>query len=364
MRQRGCSYFCVGLEKQCKVCNFQLKAEIHWSLKWRKRPTSHSSKPVSSPRVCSPGCHSNSHKGSLPQKKDMCKLSLTVFLLHTNVTVEEWKYRLYFFISTSFRCLSSSTICDNCVSRQIWETYRCDRESSRYLLTWWFLERISGWRVTGNWSRIYLLIFWCFASKLLGYSCDWFIQPQKDSPSHNPIYTNKHILLTQQWFQILLSNVVLSSADSCTYIHTNAMITDAMIKTQEDFFNKIFTSHFIARVRKGCVGFYCERELEIEHNCNILTPKLMAVSVVSFSFFSAAQPEALGPLCWVMAFFTASYHHLLWTPTHQGPKPLRPSVALSTTSRLSPTVCNSTGSSNSTELYTRSTPIRSLKSNV
>ena len=26
-----------------------------------------------------------------------------------------------------------------------------------------------------------------------------------------------------------------------------------------------------------------------------------------------------GPLCWVMAFFTASYRHLLWTPTHQGP---------------------------------------------
>ena len=47
-----------------------------------------------------------------------------------------------------------------------------------------------------------------------------------------------------------------------------------MIKTQEDFFNKIFTSHFIARVRKGCVGFYCERELETEHNWNILTPKL------------------------------------------------------------------------------------------
>ena len=37
---------------------------------------------------------------------------------------------------------------------------------------------------------------------------------------------------------------------------------------------KIFTSHFIARVRKGCVGFYWERELETEHNWNILTPKL------------------------------------------------------------------------------------------
>ena len=62
---------------------------------------------------------------------------------------------------------------------------------------------------------------------------------------------------------------------------------------QKDFFSKIFTSHFIARVGKGCVGFYCERELEIEHNCNILTPKLMAVSVVSFSLFDA-QPEPWG----------------------------------------------------------------------
>ena len=45
----------------------------------------------------------------------------------------------------------------------------------------------------------------------------------------------------------------------------------------------------------------------------------MAVSVVSFSFSRAAQPEAQGPLCWMMAFFIASYQHLLWTPTDQGP---------------------------------------------
>ena len=70
---------------------------------------------------------------------------------------------------------------------------------------------------------------------------------------------------------------------------------------------------------------------------------LIAVNVVSFSFSRAAQPEALGPLCWVMAFFTASYQHLLWTPTHQSPKPLRPGVALPTTPRLTPTICNSTG---------------------
>ena len=66
-------------------------------------------------------------------------------------------------------------------------------------------------------------------------------------------------------------------------------------KTSEDFFIKIFTSHFIVRVRKGYSRFACERELETEQNCNILTPTLMAVNVVSFSFSKAAQPEDQGP---------------------------------------------------------------------
>ena len=41
------------------------------------------------------------------------------------------------------------------------------------------------------------------------------------------------------------------------------------------------------------VTFACERELLIEQNCNILTPTLMAVSVVSFSFYwcSIGGPE-------------------------------------------------------------------------
>ena len=37
-----------------------------------------------------------------------------------------------------------------------------------------------------------------------------------------------------------------------------------MTKTQEDFFNKIFTSHFICKVWKGCSRFACERVLETE----------------------------------------------------------------------------------------------------
>ena len=44
---------------------------------------------------------------------------------------------------------------------------------------------------------------------------------------------------------------------------------------------------------------------------------LMAVPLC-LSRSSDAQQEPWGPLCWVLAFFTASYQHLLWTPIHQG----------------------------------------------
>ena len=47
------------------------------------------------------GRRSNTHKGSPPQKKDMCELSLTVFLLHTRRR-RRIKYKLYFYITTSF----------------------------------------------------------------------------------------------------------------------------------------------------------------------------------------------------------------------------------------------------------------------
>ena len=69
---------------------------------------------------------------------------------------------------------------------------------------------------------------------------------------------------------------------------------DTIVKTQEDFFINICTSHFIVRVQKCYSKFECERELETDRNCNILTPTLMAVNVVSFSFSRAAQPEAQG----------------------------------------------------------------------
>ena len=123
----------------------------------------------------------------------------------------------------------------------------------------------------------------------------------------------------------------------------------------------IFTSHFIARVRKGCVGFYCERELEIEHNCNILTAHSYGRHVESF-LFSWCSTGGLGAHS--AGWSATSYQQLLWSPNSIGvPEGPLGRVWLSLP-HSSPTGCNSTGSSNSTELYNRSTPTRSSKSNV
>ena len=54
-----------------------------------------------------------------------------------------------------------------------------------------------------------------------------------------------------------------------------------------------FTSHFIARVRKGCSRFACERELETEHKLHILTPTTYDRHVVSF-LFSGCSTGGLG----------------------------------------------------------------------
>ena len=94
------------------------------------------------------------------------------------------------------------------------------------------------------------------------------------------------------WTLVVLSYTYISTythAYPCRMDHNDTIITS------EDFFRKICTCHFIVRVRKGYSRFYGERELETEQNCYILTPALMAVSVVSFSFSRAAQPEAQGP---------------------------------------------------------------------
>ena len=59
------------------------------------------------------------------------------------------------------------------------------------------------------------------------------------------------------------------------------------------------------------VRFACERELETKQNCNILTPTLMAVSVLSYLFSSAAQPKA-----WGLSFLlSAGFLYYILSPT-------------------------------------------------
>ena len=70
----------------------------------------------------------------------------------------------------------------------------------------------------------------------------------------------------------------------------------------------------------------CERELETEQNCNILTPTLLAITA-----FLSRSPGLLnrGPGAqpfWVLVFSTASCLQLVWSSNSQSgvPRPLRP----------------------------------------
>ena len=146
------------------------------------------------------------------------------------------------------------------------------------------------------------------------------------------------------------------------WIHTDAMITDARIKdarrktqewrTHEDFFWKIFTSHFIARVRKGCWRVACERVLETEHKLHILTPLLWPSRCV-FLVLLDAQREVLA----------STPSGLFRGPPRSGvsslPHPVSKSLGVCWQLLWDP---------NSTELNNNSTPTRSptgsLKSNV
>ena len=63
------------------------------------------------------------------------------------------------------------------------------------------------------------------------------------------------------------------------------------------------------------MGFYCERELEIEHNCNILTPHSYGRHVVSF-LFSWCSTGGLGTHS--AGWSATSYQQLLRSPNSIG----------------------------------------------
>ena len=137
-------------------------------------------------------------------------------------------------------------------------------------------------------------------------------------------------------------------------------------QTQEDFFNKIFTCHFIARVRKGllkvCVWEGAGDRTELKY----FDPHSYGRQRCVFLVLLMLNQRPWGPLCWVLAFFTASYQQLLWSPNSIGvPEGPLGQVWLS----LPHLVYNSVSNWNSkchftsvlTELYNSSTPTRSLE---
>ena len=53
----------------------------------------------------------------------------------------------------------------------------------------------------------------------------------------------------------------------------------------------------------------------------IFWPPLLMTVTLCLSCSLRCSTRGLGVHCWMLAFFTASYQHLLWTPVHQGFKP-------------------------------------------
>ena len=74
----------------------------------------------------------------------------------------------------------------------------------------------------------------------------------------------------------------------------------------------------------------CERELETEQNCNILTPTLLAITAFLYRYHELLNQGPGAQPLWVLVFSTASYLQLVWSPTAQSRRPLLLGAVFST----------------------------------
>ena len=168
----------------------------------------------------------------------------------------------------------------------------------------------------------------------------------------------------KKW-EYLYSCVAFSYTCSCR-IHTDAMNNR---RTQTSL-EKYCTSPFIARVRKGLLKVCGWEGAEDQTELKYFDPHSYGRQRCVFLVLLMLNWRPWGPLCWVLAFFTASYQQLLWSPNSMGvPEgPLgRVWLFLPLSSITpSPTVTGTRTVLTSvlTELYNSSTPTRSLKSHV
>ena len=117
---------------------------------------------------------------------------------------------------------------------------------------------------------------------------------------------------------------------------------------------------------KGYSRFPCERELETEQKLQYSDPHSHGRQRCVFLVHLMLNRRPWGPLCWVIAFFTASYQQLLWSPNSievpEGPFG-RVWLSLPQLVYNSDSNCNWNSNLTSvlTELYNSSTSIRSLE---
>ena len=87
---------------------------------------------------------------------------------------------------------------------------------------------------------------------------------------------------------------------------------------QEDFFNKYIPLTLFVRFERGYSRFACERELETEQKLQYSDPHSYGRQRCVFLVLLMLNRRPWSPLCWVLAFFTASYQQLLWYPNSIG----------------------------------------------
>ena len=147
--------------------------------------------------------------------------------------------------------------------------------------------------------------------------------------------------------------------------HNNTIIMIIRRKTLTKYLPLTLLQGF----EKGYSRFACERELETEQKLQYFDPYSYGRQCCVFLVLQMLNQRPSSPaLCWMMAFFTASYQQLLWSPYSIG-VPEGPSARCGFpyhTSSItpSPTVAATALTSVLTELYNSSMPTRSLKSHV
>ena len=170
----------------------------------------------------------------------------------------------------------------------------------------------------------------------------------------------------------MINSIIIFMKVKLLYYHTQHY-NDTIINRRAKASLKICTSHFICNVWKGLLNVCVWEGVGDRTELKYFDPHSYGRQRCVFLVLLMLNRGAWGPLCWVLAFFTASYQQLLWSPNSIGvPKGPLGRVWLSLPQLVYNSVSNCNCNSNSTvvltALYNSSTPTRSptrsLKSHV